>query len=190
MQVTCSGWRKHTSNMCPASGPKTLKCCYGPPGASAAYVRQISFPNARVWVWFFKNSRCSKLASEVTLTTILSSWTPCEEKSMQAPCSNKGGLISEVFHFCSNLKKNVPNPSPEHSVSKEKILRSVIWQLFLDLSQSEKSSEIMPPLGFDPTSFNSVCIENCSDQMWEKNCPSDREKLLKIRCLRPRICTF
>ena len=97
MQVTCSGWRKHTSNMCPASGPKTLKCCYGPPGASAAYVRQISFPNARVWVWFFKNSRCSKLASEVTLTTILSSWTPCEEKSMQAPCSNKGGLISEGF---------------------------------------------------------------------------------------------
>ena len=98
-------------------------------------------------------------------TTQLSSWTPCEEKSMQAPCSNKGGLISEVFHFCSNLKKNVPNPSPEHSVSKEKMLRSVIWQLFLDLSQSEKSSEIMPPLGFDPTSFNSVCIENCSDQM-------------------------
>ena len=27
---------------------------------------------------------------------------------------------------------------------------------------------------------NGICYQNCSDQLWEKNCSSDREKLLKF----------
>ena len=94
--------------MCPASGPKTLKCCYGPPGASAAYVRQISFPNARVSV-ILQKQQMLKVGlgghSDYNTQLLLSSWTPCEEKSMQAPCSNKGGLISEVFSLLLKSRK-------------------------------------------------------------------------------------
>ena len=61
----------------------------------------------------------------------------------------------------------MPNHSPEDYPPKGKMLECDLAP-FLDLSQSEKNSEIMPPLGFDPTSFNSLCIENCSDQLWEK----------------------
>ena len=106
------------------------------------------------------------------LLLLLSSWTPCEEKSMQAPCSNKGGLISESFSLLLKSKKEnfkkVSNHSPEHYLPKEKMLRSVIWHLFFRFDPKWKKSEIMPPLGFDPTSFNSLFIENCSDQLWEK----------------------
>ena len=56
----------------------------------------------------------------------------------------KGGLISEIFYFGTNLKKWVPNHSSEH-YSPKKMLREVIWH-FGDLSQSEKLSEINPTL--------------------------------------------
>ena len=148
MQVTCSGWRKHTSNMCPASGPKTLKCCYGPPGASAAYVRQISFPNARVWVWFFKNSRCWKLASEVTLTTILlRSCSPAGHHVKKNQCKHhvqiKVAWSQKVFHFCSNLKKKILKRCQITLLNTICLKKrcSGVWfgTFFLDLIQSEKN---------------------------------------------------
>ena len=41
----------------------------------------------------------------------------------------------------------MPNHFPEHYPAKEKMLRTVIWQLFCgDWSKSEKLSEIKPPL--------------------------------------------
>ena len=45
--------------------------------------------------------------------------------------SIKAGSISEVFHFGSNLQKKVSNPSPEHDPHIKKLLRRVIWHLFL-----------------------------------------------------------
>ena len=64
----------------------------------------------------------------------------------------KGSLISEVLYFGPNLQKKVPNLFPEHYPHKEKMVRVVIWQLFFgDLSQSEKLSEIKPPLKIKQT---------------------------------------
>ena len=103
-----------------------------------------------------------------TTQLLLSSWTPCEQKSMQAPCSTKGGLISEFFHFCSNLRKKGAKSLSWTLSTLRKNAQECDLALFLDLIQSEKNPEIMPPLGFDPTSFNSFCIENCSDQLREK----------------------
>ena len=158
-------------------------------------VRHMSARSAsqmHVWVWFFKNSRCWKLASEVTLTTILSSCSPAGHHVKKNQCKHhvqiKVAWSQKVFHFCSNLKKRKRcQISPEHYLPIKKRC-SGIWfgTFFLDLRQTEKSSEIMPPLGFDPTSFNSLCIENCSDQLWEKTVLV----IKKIRCWRPRICNF
>ena len=103
-----------------------------------------------------------------TTQILLSSWTPCEEKSMQAPCSNKGGLISEGFSLLLKSKKRCQITLLNTIHLKRKDAQECDLALFLDLIQSEKNPEIMPPLGFDPTSFNSLCIENCSDQLWEK----------------------
>ena len=59
----------------------------------------------------------------------------------------KGSLISELFLFWLKFPKKVPSQYPVHYSLKEKMLRMVIWH-FLggDLSQSEKLSEIKPPL--------------------------------------------
>ena len=54
--------------------------------------------------------------------------------------SIKGGLISEVFHFGSNLFKKVSNHAPE----KEIVLRGTFF--FEDFSHSERVFEIKPPL--------------------------------------------
>ena len=155
MQVTCSGWRKHTSNMCPASGPKTLKCCYGPPGASAAYVRQISFPNARVWVWFFKNSRCWKLASEVTLTTILlssCSYSPAGHHVKKNQCKHhvqiKVAWSQKVYSLLLKPKKKWRCQITLLNAIRLKKRCSGVWfgTFFKDLSQSENIPQIKPPL--------------------------------------------
>ena len=42
----------------------------------------------------------------------------------------KAAKSRKVFHFGSNLKKKVPNYSPEDYPPKENILRRVIWHLF------------------------------------------------------------
>ena len=59
----------------------------------------------------------------------------------------KGGAISESFsHWLKSLKKGTKN-YPGHYPPKEKMLRIVIWHLFLQhLSQCEKLSEIKAPL--------------------------------------------
>ena len=57
----------------------------------------------------------------------------------------KGGLISEDFHFGSNLPNNVPENILFLSTRRYRI---VFGEPFLgDLSQSEQFSEIKPPLG-------------------------------------------
>ena len=43
---------------------------------------------------------------------------------------SKGGLIPDIFHFGSNLKKKAQNHCPEHYPPKEKLLRTVIWHIF------------------------------------------------------------
>ena len=45
----------------------------------------------------------------------------------------KGGWISESFSVWLKSKKKVPNHSPEHYPPKEKMLRRVIWHLFLEI---------------------------------------------------------
>ena len=46
----------------------------------------------------------------------------------------KGGLISEKFYILTQIsKKKVPNHDSEHYLPKEKMLRVVIWQLFLEI---------------------------------------------------------
>ena len=39
----------------------------------------------------------------------------------------KGGLISDIFHFSSNLQKKVPNHSPEQYPPKESDLATFFW---------------------------------------------------------------
>ena len=57
-----------------------------------------------------------------------------------------GALISESFSLQAS-KKKVPNHDPEHCPPKEKMVRVVIWHLFVgDLSRGEICSEIKPPL--------------------------------------------
>ena len=64
----------------------------------------------------------------------------------------KGSLISESPSLWLKSSKNVSNHFPEHNPHKEKMVRVVIWQLFFeDLSQSEKFSEIKPPLKIKQT---------------------------------------
>ena len=46
--------------------------------------------------------------------------------------SPKGGLISSLDHFGSNLSKNVPNHYPEHYPRKKNMRRIVVWQFFWD----------------------------------------------------------
>ena len=59
----------------------------------------------------------------------------------------KMAYSQKVFQFGSNLKKKVPNRSPEHLLFRWIVFWGVIWHLFVgDLSQSEKLSDIKPPL--------------------------------------------
>ena len=60
--------------------------------------------------------------------------------------NNKGGLISESFSLSKSPKISAKSVSWALS-TEEKILRRVIWYPFFgDFSQSEKVSEIKPPL--------------------------------------------
>ena len=53
----------------------------------------------------------------------------------------------KVFYFGSNLPKNVPNHYPEHYPSLKRCAQESNFTLFYgDLRQSEKLSEIKPPL--------------------------------------------
>ena len=65
----------------------------------------------------------------------------------------KGGSISVIFCFCSNLQKWVPNHNPEHYPSKEKspMLRVVIWHLFLRFEPKCKTF-------WDLATFTKNCI--------------------------------
>ena len=46
----------------------------------------------------------------------------------------KGGLISEsLFYIGSNINKKLPNYTPEHFPFSCKVLRRVIWQLYLEM---------------------------------------------------------
>ena len=56
-------------------------------------------------------------------------------------------LSPKVFHFCSNLPKNVPNHYPKLYPPKENMLRIVFGTFFLRVwSQHQNLSEIKPPL--------------------------------------------
>ena len=64
-----------------------------------------------------------------------------------------------MFHFGSNLHKWVPNYYPKHLLFRW----IVIWHLcFGDLSQSEKNSEIKPPLV--------SCRNSRKSSIWSSNC--------------------
>ena len=56
----------------------------------------------------------------------------------------KGGFIAESFSFWLKSPKKAPNHSPESSPKKK--MFSNLAPFFGDLSQSEKLSEIKPPL--------------------------------------------
>ena len=61
--------------------------------------------------------------------------------------SSKGGLITEKLSLWLKSKSKVPNHSPQHLLFRWIVLRIVICHLlFWDLNQSEKRSEIKPPL--------------------------------------------
>ena len=57
----------------------------------------------------------------------------------------KGGLISSFSRLLKSPKRCAKN-YPEHYPSKEKMLRIILGTFFGDWSQSEKLSEIKPPL--------------------------------------------
>ena len=66
---------------------------------------------------------------------------------------SKGSLISESFSLWH--EKQLPNHAPEHYVFRWIMVRGVICHHFLgDLSQSEKLSEIKPPLEGNENSDN------------------------------------
>ena len=44
-----------------------------------------------------------------------------------------GGLISEFFHFGSNLQKEVPDHNPEHYLPKKEMVKIVIWHHLLEV---------------------------------------------------------
>ena len=50
---------------------------------------------------------------------------------------------TKVFHFGSNLRKKVPNHSPEHILFRWILLLRIF---FRDLSEGENVSDIKPPL--------------------------------------------
>jgi hypothetical protein len=65
---------------------------------------------------------------------------------VEKPKNITDGLISECF----SVWLKVPNHSPEHLLFRWIVFWRVIWHLFVgDLSQSEKLSEIEPPLELD-----------------------------------------
>ena len=73
-----------------------------------------------------------------------------------------------MFHFGSNLRKRSTH-NPEHYPLKEKMLRIMIWHLFLGfLGQSENFYEIKLPLVYLNLSQISLCAEGGPGVMGSK----------------------
>ena len=71
---------------------------------------------------------------------------------------HKGGLILESFSLWLKFQTKSVNYFPEHYPSREKMLRTVILAIFLNnFSESEKPSEINPPLVFINIVYNVCC---------------------------------
>ena len=85
-----------------------------------------------------------------------------------------------MFHFASNLHKRVPNYYPKHLFFRW----IVIWHIcFGDLRQSEKLSEIKPPVvAFRNSRKSSIWSSNCQTLKWYKLLVVSQLKV-KISCV-------
>ena len=59
--------------------------------------------------------------------------------SVASSDSSTGGLFSERFSVQLKAPINVPNHSPEHLLIRCRVLREVIWHLFLKIEAKVKN---------------------------------------------------
>ena len=127
--------------------------------------------------------------SDYNTKFLLSSWTPCEEKSMQAPCSNKGGLISEGFSLLLKSKRRC-QITLLNTIHLKKRCSGVWFGTFFRLDPKWKKSWDYASFRIWSHKFQLLMYRKLFGPTVGKNRSSDQEKLLKIRCWRPRIYNF